>query len=856
VAEPKHPLLLLPSGSKAAKASRSGGPQKLLFPSRQRQSERLQPQFHRLTEVFDAQRIRLQEAIEGVAVEQVVVLEIAGAVDEFYKAVRRSELHWLIEVDGEAVAPDEDFRLAGDTPGEVPTKLFLILTDQSAIDQIVSLWKHYEEVGKDAFNRGFTPWFYVFEQLRAVRLWNIRDRVEPDTRNYWRQRIEAGDISIRTEIELWYSDSEQKNVEWAASLRALLAANAATVVDTAEISGIRYHAFLADLPVAAVQTILNDETSPLAVAGQVMYYRPQFRAMARVGGTETAAFAQHRPVPQGDPIVAIMDGVPLQNHARLGERIILDDPQNLQGQTPAVDRVHGTSMASIVLHGDLNGQTPSIASRVVIHPILIPDPHATDSPREEISPPDRLLLDVIHIGVKRLVEGGGQPAVAPSVRVINLSIGDLKREFVRAISPLARLIDWLAWKYQLLFVVPTGNLAALGSGLELDIPRQDFEALSAEDRAGAALEAIESDTQFRRLLSPAESINALTVGGVYADSATFIAPADRFLLFSEAWPCPEGRCGPGFLRGVKPDLLAAAGRRLFRERPGNAHAKATLLPINVGTPPGILSASPSVQAGNLGHAKYSAGTSNAAALVSHAAAHAHAAIDTLRQNDGARAALASRLDTVLLKALTVHTCQWPNSEALQQVFEGSSGSERKRRMSRLFGYGLLDVDRARGCTDERATLLAVGEIVKEEGWEYRVPLPPSLAAKKAWRRITITLAWLTPIHPQHRDYRRALVWFTCDRSALKVSSAGADWQAMRRGSIQHDVWEGDKAAAYTDGAELKILVSCAVDAGELSERVPYALCVSIEVAPGIELPIYTEIAARIALPVPIAVNAS
>jgi subtilase family protein len=853
VAEPKHPLLLLPQPSEAAKAKRSGGPQNIAGPSRARQAERLQPRFERLEAAFDAQRVRLQEAVEGVAVEQVVVLEVAGGVQNFYNAVRRSGLHWLIDADADVAAPDDDFKLAEDAEAEVPNKLFLILTDQAAITHLLSLWTHYKESGQAAFKRGFTPWFHVFEQLRDVRLWDIRDRIEPDTRSYWLARLEAGDALIRTEIELWYSDSDPKNVEWSNSLRALLAKNGGSVIDTAEIRGIRYHAFLADLPAATIQNILEDENSPLAVAGQVMYYRPQFRAMARPGGTETSAFGQQRPVPTADPVVAILDGVPLQNHALLAQRIILDDPDNLQADASASDRVHGTSMASIVLHGDLNGQTPTIASRVVVHPILIPDPHSGDSPREEISPPDRLLLDVIHVGVKRLVEGGGgQPAVAPSIRVINLSIGDVKREFTRSISPLARLLDWLAWKYQLLFVVPAGNLASLGSGIELDVARADFSALSAEERAAAAFDAIELDTQFRRLLSPAESLNAITVGGVYADGSTFVATAGRFPLFTEAWPCPEGRCGPGFLKSVKPDLVAPSGRRLFSEKLGNTHANATLIPINVSSPPGILSASPSPVAGVLTQAKYSAGTSNAAALVSHATAHAYSALSALRETDPGT--LQPRFDATLLKALTVHTCHWPESTTLQQVLVSANGNERKRRMSRLFGYGVLDIDRVRGSTDERATLIAVGDIAAEEGREYRVPLPPSLAAKKDWRRITITLAWLSPINPEHRDYRRAIMWFTCDRSTLKVSSAGADWQAMRRGSIQHDVWEGDKAAAYTDGAELRILVSCAADAGELLERVPYALCVSIEVAPGVELPIYQEIAARVAVPVSIPVT--
>lgn len=792
----------------------------------------------------------LQEAVEGNAVEQVVVLEVSGAIQDFYKTVRRSGLHWLIETDGDDATPDDDFRMAEDANAEVPTKLFLILTDQSAIAQILSLWNRFKQTGRAAFKRGFTQWFHVFEKLRDVRLWDIRDRVEPDTRSYWTQRIEAGDATIRTEIELWYSDSDQKNVEWANGLHALVAKSGGTVIDTAEIGNISYHAFLVDLPADAIQSILKDGESPLAVAGQVMYYRPQFRAMTGVGVPGAIPFQQERPVPQADPVIAVMDGVPLQNHALLGQRILLDDPDDLQAKAPAIERVHGTSMASLVLHGDLNAQSQTIGSRVVVHPILIPDPHAEGSPREEISRPDRLLLDVIHIGVKRLKEGaGGQPAVAPSVRVINLCIGDVKREFVRSVSPLARLLDWLAWKYQVLFTVPTGNLASLGSGLELDVPREAYEDLSPEERASAALEAVERDTQFRRLLSPAESLNALTVGGTYADGSKFTTPANRFELFPEAWPCPGGRYGPGFLRSIKPDVVAPSGRRLFYEKLGNAHPNAVVIPVSVATAPGILSASPSIEAGDLSYAKYSTGTSNAAALVSHAAAHAHDTVRKLRATDDVAAALDVRFDAILLKALTVHSCRWPESEALKEALGCENANERKGRMSRLFGYGALDIERMRGCIDERATLIAVGDIGADEGWQYRVPLPPALAGKKEWRRVTITLAWLSPINTWHRDYRRAMVWFTCDRSLLRVGAAGADHRAMRRGTVQHDVWDGEKAAAYTDGAELNILVSCAPDAGELVDRVPYALCVSIEVAPGVDLPIYQEIAARVKVPI-------
>ena len=55
----------------------------------------------------------------------------------------------------------------------------------------------------------------------------------------------------------------------------------------------------------------------------------------------------------------------------------------------------------------------------------------------ETTPPDRLPLDVIYLAVRRLMEGeGAEPASAPTVVVINLSLGDLNRPFAGRIQPL------------------------------------------------------------------------------------------------------------------------------------------------------------------------------------------------------------------------------------------------------------------------------------------------------------------------------------------------------------------------------------------------------------------------------------
>ena len=56
---------------------------------------------------------------------------------------------------------------------------------------------------------------------------------------------------------------------------------------------------------------------------------------------------------------------------------------------------------------------------------------------------------------------------------------------------------------------------------------------------------------------------------------------------------------------------------------------------------------------------------------------------------------------------------------------------------------------------------------------------------------------------------------------------------------------GDKARAFADGDTLAIQVNCMEDAGRLTERVPYAIAVTIEVADPIDIKIFKEISTRI-----------
>jgi len=124
----------------------------------------------------------------------------------------------------------------------------------------------------------------------------------------------------------------------------------------------------------------------------------------------------------------------------------------------------------------------------------------------------------------------------------------------------------------------------------------------------------------------------------------------------------------------------------------------------------------------------------------------------------------------------------------------------------------------------------------------------------------VTLAGLTPINCKNRKYRKAALYFDFPSQdvaeSLGASRQDADWMAAKRGTVQHEVWEGQSAAVYSEGELLSIRVNCREDAGKLDaeERIPYAIAVTLEVAENTELPIYEEIRARIQVPVRISAS--
>ena len=212
----------------------------------------------------------------------------------------------------------------------------------------------------------------------------------------------------------------------------------------------------------------------------------------------------------------VNDVIPVQNHQLLIDRIEMDDPDDLAGMSVVAERRHGTEMASLILHGDRHVPEPPLPRKIYLRPVLrAPGGGAAEWPLD-----DRLLVDTIYRAILRMKVGDIEgPATAPSVFIVNLSLGDMNRPFAGSISPWARLPDYLADRYGILFIVSAGNVFE-----PLHVPQfngvTDFENATPEERENAILDALGAQRSQRTLFSPAGALNPVTVGAWHEDTLT------------------------------------------------------------------------------------------------------------------------------------------------------------------------------------------------------------------------------------------------------------------------------------------------------------------------------------------------
>lgn len=852
----EYPLLPVPKPGDDRRPRVPPPRKNIQTPPRDRQVERLGPKFQRLQDVFDANRdpTSLREDPLGIAPERALVFEVAGSIRDFSAAVAKIDGLDFLADEELLLEPDEDFGLKETRKGRPPGirddkpisgRLYMAMPDVRALRHLLSLWKLYQEEQSAPY--GFAPWFEVFEHLYDLRAWGPEDRIPSETIQYLEEELAAqgNEAMVRVEVELWHAGSEAKRGTAKASFARAVAAAEGVIVDQSEISAIGYIGRLVDLPATEVRRLIDREEVNLAICDDVMMVRPQSTVEFPVAVDaldEALPAPPTDPDPQLPPIAAILDAMPVQNHALLARRLLLDDPDDFDALSIVTERKHGTEMASLILHGDRHLNEEPLARPIYFRPVL----YAPGGGGNERPLRDRLLLDLVYRAVLRMKEGDAEgEATAPSVFIVNLSLGDRNRPFSGPMSPWGRLLDYLAERFGILFMVSAGNVTEPLTVRDF-AGLIEFEDASPEAREAAILRALAEQQATRTLLSPAEALNAITVGAWHEDGAP---PANGAAVFSpfatEPGPNITSALGLGHRKVVKPDLFMPGGRELVRVV-SNGGNGVSLRPVPPGRLYGLRCASPDA-GGDLAREGYSSGTSAATALATRAA---HRIFDALSDPDNGN--LLEDVDPsfygVIVKALLVHRAGWGGiGDLLDQTWQPQGqGTHVVRRdgIARLLGYGRPAVQEAMECATNRATMVGYGEIpAGEQAALYRIPLPPSLERVREPRALTVSLAWFSPVNIRHQAYRRAKLEIAPEnpetRFGVKRVPGQPSDKAVPRGSLFHVRYAGERAVAFVDGNTLALRVFCREQGGALDQSIRYGLAVTVEAGEAIR--VYEEV---------------
>jgi hypothetical protein len=260
-------------------------------------------------------------------------------------------------------------------------------------------------------------------------------------------------------------------------------------------------------------------------------------------------------------------------------------------------------------------------------------------------------------------------------KIYNLSIASRSPCRLKHMTSWAASIDKLTYENDVLFIVATGNLSKETVKYHLDSSRQYPNFLLEKSS---------------RISNPSQSSFALTVGSVSLEE---YKTADEHSFGENDSPSAFTKSGPGLWGMIKPDVVEYGGDFVVQKM-GSIH-------LVKSTDASSIELVQSTLGGKKGVGK-DIGTSFATPKVSHIAA----ILQGILPNDNA----------LLYRALIAQSARLP-----EKYFQNPTSENIK-----LYGYGIPDVNRATGNTENRITFIASDFIAPKQAKLYSVNIPKSI----------------------------------------------------------------------------------------------------------------------------------
>ena len=164
----QFPLLMFRDPIRLPRQNLYGGAPHFSQPTHAQQVNRLSSKFQELSNFLAKGRAELKMSSEGIDPEYTLVLEVAGTVDSFRTAIKNinkstaNGIEWIFEAIDLSVDNDEDFfcmkeqdtEYVRDDTKTMTFKYFCVMTNLQALEEILSLWDHYQKDEHYTFDNG------------------------------------------------------------------------------------------------------------------------------------------------------------------------------------------------------------------------------------------------------------------------------------------------------------------------------------------------------------------------------------------------------------------------------------------------------------------------------------------------------------------------------------------------------------------------------------------------------------------------------------------------------------------------------------------------------------------------------
>ena len=314
-------------------------------------------------------------------------------------------------------------------------------------------------------------------------------------------------------------------------------------------------------------------------------------------------------------------------------------------------------------------------------------------------------------------------------RIFNLSLGNTNAPYDGShVRGLAYILDVLARKHNVLFVVSTGNFSGSEDpAVPLNSWRDEYPDYLLHERSV--------------IIDPAPALNVLTVGSVARHDATF--DSQRYPEISqlspacENQPSPFTRHGPSVKGAFKPDLVAPGGNLACPVHLRDYQWRADMKGL------GVLTMNHEFQGRTL--FKETSGTSFSAPYITHLGGR------LLNEYPDASANL--------LRAMLVNHAALPREvestfpEEMAQSYKDNKATLHREIAREVSGYGLVNEGDLFRSSDNCVVLMCEETIEKDSCQFYELPLPASyLRSARGTRELTVTLAHSPAVRTTRLEY--------------------------------------------------------------------------------------------------------